>query len=175
MNLTDYVVDIALMLVVLLQIRESRMGLRFVLLPLVLVGVAAHSYMHTIPTAGNDLLLTVVLGAVGLVFGLGSGLATRVRTDGGAHALARAGVVAAGLWLLGMGFRMGFQLYSSHGGQDAIARFSVTHHITSAAAWTAALVIMALAEVVTRTAVLAIRDRLATAHHKTPAAVPVSV
>ena len=109
-----------------------------------------------------------------LVFGTGSGLATRVRADGGAHALARAGVISAGLWLLGMGFRMGFQLYASHGGQDAVARFSLAHHITSSAAWTAALLIMALAEVVSRTAVLAIRDRLAMAHRDVPASIPVS-
>jgi signal transduction histidine kinase len=72
-------------------------------------------------------------------------------------ALARAGMVAAILWVVGIGSRMGFALYSSHGGAPAIARFSVAHDITSSAAWVAALVMVALAEVVARTLTLRVR------------------
>jgi len=163
MNLTDYLVDSALILLVLRQIKEKRMDLHFVLLPLILVGIAAHSYLHSIPTAGNDLVLIVALGAIGTSFGLASALTTRVRADGGAHALARASFISAGLWIVSMSMRMGFQVYASHGGRDAVARFSLHHQITGSAAWTAALVIMAVAEVVTRTGILVVRDRLATA------------
>jgi hypothetical protein len=45
----------------------------------------------------------------------------------------------------------------------AIAAFSISHHITGSAAWTAALVMMALADVLTRLAVVWIRGRRLTA------------
>src|SRR5882757_317821 len=41
----------------------------------------------------------------------------------------------------------------------ALARFSVAHHITGPGAWTAALVMMALADVLTRLAVVYLRGR----------------
>ena len=174
MNLTDYLVDSALILLVLRQIKEKRMDLHFVLLPLILVGIAAHSYLHSIPTAGNDLVLIVALGAIGTAFGLISGVATRVRSDGGTHALARAGIVSAGVWIVSMSMRMAFQIYANHGGRDNVARFSLHHDITSGTAWTAALVIMAVAEVLTRTGTLVIRDRLATADTHRTARIPVN-
>jgi hypothetical protein len=174
MNLTDYLVDSALILIVFRQLKEKKMDLHFVLLPLVLVGIAAHAYLHSIPTDGNDLVLISAFAAVGLVFGLGSALATRVRYAGGQHALAQAGFVSAGLWIVSMSLRMGFQIYASHGGQDSIARFSMSHQITTANAWTAALVLMAVAEVVTRTGTLMIRNRRAVTAPR-PVAVPVSV
>jgi glycerol-3-phosphate acyltransferase PlsY len=80
-----------------------------------------------------------------------------MRRGADAVALARAGVVAAILWIVGIGARLGFALYSSHGGGPAIARFSVAHDITSSAAWVAALVMMALAEVIARLVTLRVR------------------
>jgi hypothetical protein len=156
MTTTDYLIDIALLLVVFRQIREGRIDARFVLLPLGIVGFVAHSYLHSIPTAGNDLVLIAVLVAVGATLGIAGGFATRVRFDG-QHALARAGATAVTLWVLGMGTRMAFQLYSDHGGADAISRFSVSHHITSANAWVTAFVLMAIAEVATRVVTIVAR------------------
>jgi hypothetical protein len=45
----------------------------------------------------------------------------------------------------------------THGGAGVIGRFSASHAITTATAWTAALILMALGEVVARTAVLGVR------------------
>jgi len=53
--------------------------------------------------------------------------------------------------------RTAFQLYAAHGGGAAIERFSVTPSITSASAWTAALILMALSEALFRTGILAWR------------------
>lgn len=77
------------------------------------------------------------------------------------HAYIRAGVVAATLWVLGVGFRLAFQLFASDGGADTIARFSVHHDITSDSAGVAALVLMALAEVGARLTVITVRGRVA--------------
>jgi hypothetical protein len=173
MTITDYVVDSLLVLIVFRQIRESRLDLRAVLLPLGIAAWVGTSYLHTIPTGGNDLLLIAGLTGVGAALGTWSGLATRVRTDGGRHALIKAGAVAAGLWVIGMGFRFGFAVWAAHGGADELGRFSVQHSITSADAWTAALVLMALAEVISRTAVLVVRARRAGAGQQQPALVSV--
>ncbi len=68
--------------------------------------------------------------------------------------VAKAGLAAAGLWILGTGGRLAFQVYATHGGGAAVARFSTVHSITSVAAWTDALILMALCEAVVRTGIL---------------------
>jgi hypothetical protein len=157
MSATDYVINAILVLLVLRQIRERRLDLVSLVLPVVLVGAAAAYYLRSVPTAGNDMALDLTLAAAGAILGVACALTTRMRRGADGVALARAGMVAAILWVVGIGSRMGFALYSSHGGAPAIARFSVAHHITSSAAWVAALVMMALAEVVARTLTLRVR------------------
>jgi hypothetical protein len=71
-------------------------------------------------------------------------------------ALARATGLAALLWVAGMSFRMAFAYAAQHGLGETIGRFSAAHAI-SPAAWTAALVLMAFAEVLGRLAVLQVR------------------
>ncbi len=158
MTFTDYLLNITLIGLVILQIRGHRLTKARLLFPLVATVVVAGQFLHTIPTAGNDLLLIVGLACVGGTLGALAGLATTVRRDG-AGAFAKAGVVAAVLWIVGIGARMGFVLWAQHGGQTAIARFSGLHHITSGAAWAAAFVLMAMAEVACRTGVLYLRAR----------------
>jgi hypothetical protein len=58
---------------------------------------------------------------------------------------------------------MAFYFAATHGAGPAIAAFSIAHHITGPAAWTAALVMMALADVLTRLAVVWTRGRRLTA------------
>jgi hypothetical protein len=156
MTTSDWILDIALLLVVFRQIREARVGLHSVLLPLGIVSWAAHTYLHGIPTGGNDLTLVVLGVALGAALGVAGGLATRVRFDG-THMLARAGAVAAVLWVLGMGGRMAFALYTEHGGGPTVARFSRAHDITSSQAWVTALILMAFAEVATRVLTIVVR------------------
>jgi hypothetical protein len=52
---------------------------------------------------------------------------------------------------------MAFYFAATHGAGRAIAAFSIAYHITGSAAWTAAPVMMALADVLTRLAVVWIR------------------
>ncbi|MYT74515.1 MULTISPECIES: hypothetical protein [unclassified Streptomyces] len=159
MTTTDWILDIALVLVVFRQLREGRLDLKTFLIPLGIVAFVAHSYLHSVPTAGNDLVLIGTLTAIGAALGIAGGVYTRIRTSGG-HLLIKAGAVSAVLWVLGMGARMGFQLWVQHGGADDVARFSLTHQITSDQAWVAAFVLMALTEVVTRLATIFVRSRL---------------
>jgi len=161
MTITDYAIDIVLIGLVAFQIHGMRLTRRALILPLVLVGIVAMNYLKTIPTAGNDLPLIVALTAIGATLGVLAGLFTSVRQDSSGTPVAKAGILAATLWVLGVGSRFAFQLYVSHGGFPAVAHFSATHDITSGAAWTAALVLMALAEVICRHSIIVFR-----AHHR---------
>jgi hypothetical protein len=161
MSFTDYLLDSLLVLLVLRQLRESRFDKTSIVLPFVVAAIIANNYLHGIPTDGNDLMVIGGLTALGVTFGLISGLTTRVRADGGRYALVRAGWIAAGVWVLSMGARFGFAIWANNGGGAALGRFSTTHHITSGAAWTAALVLMALGEVVVRTGTIWLRAQRA--------------
>jgi hypothetical protein len=155
MTFTDYLLNAAIIALVLFQIRGRRLGPRTLILPIAVVAVVAASYLRTIPTAGGDLPLILAGAGAGLALGAGCGLATAVyrRSDG--VVMARAGLVAAVLWVAGVGARLAFALYAMHGGARAIGDFSVAHQITSGQAWVDCLVLMALIEVLSRSAVLA--------------------
>ena len=83
--------------------------------------------------------------------------------------LGRAGVLAASMWIGGVGARLAFVVAAGNGADPAIARFSVAHHITGSSAWIAALVMMALADVLTRLVVIYLRGRrLGSPRHRRP-------
>jgi hypothetical protein len=156
MTFSDYLLDSVLILLVVRQLRESRLNLRSILLPLAIVGFVANSYLKTIPTSGNNLVLIAILTALGITFGAFSAMNTRVRSDGGQYPLVKANAAAAAIWILSMGSRMAFSIWATHSGGARLYRFSVAHHL-SINVWTAALVLMALGEVITRTGLLAYR------------------
>jgi hypothetical protein len=159
MNATDYLINAALVLLVLRQIRETRLTWQILLLPVLIVVGAAAYYLRSVPTAGNDLLLDVTLAAAGAALGGLCALFTHLRRGADGTPRSRAGWIAALLWVAGIGARMGFAYATTHGAAPAIERFSVAHSITSVDAWVAALFLMALAEVITRLAVLWARSR----------------
>jgi hypothetical protein len=160
MTFSDYLIDITLISIVLVQMRGRKLTARALLLPVAIVGWVAITYLKAIPTSGNDLFLIVGCAAVGATLGGLAARFTTVHANGDGIPIAKAGLVAAGLWILGTGARLAFQLYASHGGGPAIERFSVTHSITAASAWSAALILMAISEAVVRTGVLAWRGHL---------------
>lgn len=160
MTTTDWIVDIALVLVVFRQIRETRIDVPFVLIPLALVSYFGYKYLWPIPTAGHDLGLVAAFATVGAILGLLGGLATRVRAHDG-HVFARAGFTAAALWVLGMGARMGFTLWTEHGGGPTLVRFSAQNHFTSIQAWISGLIIMVLCEVGIRIGTIVLRAQIA--------------
>ena len=175
MNATDYLINAILVLLVLRQVRETRLTWQILLLPVLIVIGAACYYLRSVPTAGNDLLLDVTLAAAGATLGGLCALFTHLRRGADGTPLSRAGWAAAILWVVGIGARMGFAWAISHGAAPAIEQFSASHSITSVDAWVAALFLMALAEVVTRLAVLWARSRRLPATGAGPvAAVPAA-
>lgn len=169
MSATDYIVDIALILVIFWQVRPRELTAGAVILPLAIIVYAGQHYLHRLGVAGNDVLLMVVFTLAGVVLGSWSGLATRVWRDGD-RVLARAGALAAATWVAGMGFRFAFALYANTvDGDRAIGRFSAQHSITSGQAWTTALVLMAFAEVLARVGIMQRRRMHASAAVLQPA------
>jgi hypothetical protein len=160
MTITDYLINVVFVLIVLSQARERELDRRSFIIPLAVVGYVAHIYVHSIPTAGNDLVLLAALGTVGLTLGIASGLATHVRPGENGLAVARVGWLAGALLIAGISSRMVFVFAIQHGARHAVASFSMTHQI-GAAAWPAALVLMALLEVGTRIAIVQLRGRRA--------------
>ena len=128
-------------------------------------------YVHSIPTAGNDLVLIGALATVGLTFGVVCGFATHVRAGGEAFAVARVGWLAGSLLVAGISSRMVFAFAVSHGARHAVASFSIAHQI-GAAAWPVALVAMAILEVSARVVIVHLRGRQAIG--AAPAAIPAA-
>ena len=158
-NITTYLVSASLILLVVRQIREHPLDARSLAVPVLAVGAAAVMFLHTIPAGGSDLALEAAAVLAGAAMGAIGGLATRLRLGADGRPLGRAGILAAGMWIGGVGARLAFAIAAGNGAGPAIARFSVAHHITGSAAWIAALVMMALADVLTRLVVIYLRGR----------------
>jgi hypothetical protein len=157
MTFTDYLLNGFLVALVILQIHGVRLTVRMLIIPVVVVGIVAFEYLHGIQGGGNNLLLVVAGALLGLVLGSGCGLATAVYRNDRKAVMSKAGLLAAVLWVAGVGARLAFAIYATHGGATAIGNFSVAHHITSGQTWANALLLMALAEVMSRSAVLAVK------------------
>jgi hypothetical protein len=160
MTTTDYLINIAFLLIVARQARERELDRRSIVAPLAILFFVGQMYLHSIPTAGNDLVLIGALASVGLALGTASGFATHIRAGENGLPVARVGWLAGALLVAGIGSRMVFAFALSNGLRPDIANFSITNHI-SAAAWPTALVLMAILEVTTRIAIVQLRGRQA--------------
>jgi len=152
-----YLINALFVLLVIRQIREHQLDLRALAVPVLAVGAAAMMFLHAVPGGGSDFALDLLCLSAGAAMGAIGGLATHLRADTDGRPLGRAGVLAASMWIAGVGARMVFYFAATHGAGPAIVRFSIAHHITGSAAWTAALVMMALADVLTRLVVVFLR------------------
>ena len=168
MTTTDYLINAVFVFVVLRQARERQLDLRSLVVPVLLVVWVAQMYVHSIPTAGNDLVLVALLASVGLTLGVLCGFATHVRIGSDGVALARVGWLAGGLLITGISARMVFVFAVNNGAEPAIRSFSIAHHI-GAAAWPVALVAMALCEVTARLMTVQMRGRRLTGTGTAPA------
>jgi hypothetical protein len=160
MTFTDYLINAVFVLIVARQARERELDRRSIVVPLAILFFVAQMYLHSIPTSGNDLVLIIALSAVGLALGTASGFATHVRAGENGLPVARVGWLAGALLLAGICSRMVFVFAVNNGLRPDVASFSAAAHV-SAAAWPAALVLMAILEVTTRIAIIQLRGRQA--------------
>ena len=132
MTFTDYLIDISLIAIVLFQVRGRRITTRGLLLPVGIVTYVAFTYLRGVPTAGNDLILVLGCAGLGALLGGLAGRFTSVHPDGEGIPVAKAGLAAAALWILGTGGRLAFQVYATHGGER---RSSASAPPTASRAW----------------------------------------
>ena len=174
MNINVYVINAILILMVVRQIREHPLDLRSLAIPVLAVGVAAVLFLHSVPLGGSDVALELACVLAGAAMGAIGGLATHLRRGPDDRPMGRAGWLAASMWVGGVGARLAFAVAANNGAGPAIASFSVANHITGSAAWVAALVMMALADVLTRLVIIYLRGRRLTASAPAPIAAGVS-
>jgi hypothetical protein len=158
MSPTDYIIDSALVLLVVIQMKERVLTNRTLIRPLIILAIAVVSYFKTFPTQGNDIPLILAVSGIGAILGVLSGVTVIMRRNPEGLVTARAGISSAAFWVLGMGSRFAFAVWvASASGTVHITHFSQAHHITSGQAFTVALLGMAVCEVLGRTLVMVTR------------------
>jgi hypothetical protein len=105
MTPADYAIDWALILQVLIQLRERRLTTTSLIRPFVIAGIAILIYVRGIPAGGNDLKLLAAAATAGLLTGAASGQTVLMRAAPGGGILARSGWASAFFWILGTGSR----------------------------------------------------------------------
>ena len=124
-----YLINALLILLVVRQIREHQLGLRALAVPVLAVAAAAVTFLHAVPGGGSDRTLDLLGTSAGAAMGAVGGLATRLRPGPGGRPLGRAGALAAGMWIAGVGARMIFYFAATHGaGRHRRLQHRVPHH-----------------------------------------------
>ncbi len=158
MSTTQYALNIGLLAWILVaNLGTRRLGRGRLLMPIAVVVAIGAVFLRDLPSAGNDLGLAAAGTAIGVLLGVTVALLVRLRPDGQGGVTAHAGIAFASVWIAVIGGRMLFAYGATHWFPAEIGRFSMTHQITGAHAWTAAFVLMALAMVLTRTIVTAVQ------------------
>lgn len=140
------------------QLARRPFTLRRFLIPLAAVAAVAYHYLHSIPTAGGDLDFEIGLALAGAICGVLAAMLMRVeRDEQTGRIVTQAGVAYAALWIVVFGGRLAFAWAATHLWSHQVAQFSFQHQITGSAAWTTAFVLMALAMVLVRSAIVGAR------------------
>ncbi len=153
MTTSMYVLNVGLLAFVLATnlgtgaVTTLRLGL-----PVLLVFTAGTFLLRDLPTAGHDVALEAAGVGAGIVLGVVAGSLIRVERGRNMNLVMRAGAAYAGLWVGVIGGRMLFAFGAEHWFPAAIGRFSMTHQITGADAWTAAFILLSLTMVLSRVA-----------------------
>jgi len=152
----------AIVLLVVLEAdlgQHRKIGWFRILRPFVTSAVAVAIFVKAVTTTGDGLTLELALAAAGLTIGLAAtALMTVYRSPRTHKPVSRAGFGYAALWVVVIGARTAFSYGSVHWFGAQLDHWMAQHAVTSAAL-TDALLFMAIAMVVTRTAGLALRAR----------------
>lgn len=151
MSTAQYALNAGLLIYILgTNLGTRRLTRARLLMPVVMVAVAAGFFLRDVPTVGNDVQLELVGACAGAALGLVAGLLVKVRRAARGEMVTRAGAAYAALWVAVIGGRVAFAYGAEHWFGRAIGTFSMAHRISGADAWTTAFVMMALAMVLVR-------------------------
>ena len=156
MTAIDIAFPLLLVLSVLRQVRGKHLTLLQLAWPLGLVVWATAAYVRGFPANPPDVALVAGCAFTGLALGALAAKYTDISRRADGAVIARASLATVVLWTTGTIGRLLFGLYAEHGGGPGIVAFSRAHGL-DIQAWTAALTLMALAEVLRRTVILAPR------------------
>jgi len=152
----------AIVLLVVLEAdigKHRKIGWFRILRPFVTSAVAVAIFMKAFTTTGTGLTLELALAAAGLILGLAAtALMTVYRSPQTHKPVSRAGFGYAALWIVVIGARTAFSYGSAHWFGAQLGHWMTQHAVTTAAI-TDALLLMAIAMIVTRTVGLALRAR----------------
>jgi hypothetical protein len=152
----------AIVLLVVLEAdlgQHRKIGWFRILRPFVTSAAAVAIFVKAVTTTGTGLTLELALAAAGLAIGLAATALMSVYRSPVTHKpVSRAGTGYALLWIVVIGARTAFSYGSVHWFGHQLDTWMAQHAVTSAAL-TDALLFMAIAMVVTRTAALALRAR----------------
>jgi hypothetical protein len=139
--------------------QHRKIGWFRILRPFVTSAVAVAIFVKAVTTSGAGLTLELVLAASGIAIGLiATALMTVYRSPQTHKPVSRAGFGYALLWIVVIGARTAFSYGSVHWFGRSLDSWMTQHAVTSAAL-TDALLFMAIAMVITRSAALALRSR----------------
>ena len=160
MSILNYALGLAALGLILWNMRRHELTDRSLRRPLIIAAVVTFAFLHGVPTAGAAGVLVVLGVLIGIGCGAIGGLATRIERDPASGKVMATGTpLAVGVTALAFGGRMGFAVAATNGLGPAIGRFSRDVGIHSPQAWVASLVLMAVADLVTRALILWQRRR----------------
>ena len=158
-TLAELAINVALLVVVVFtQLGRRVVTRRRFTIPLIIVGIAGFEYLRGAPTVGDDIPFYLAGAGAGAVFALIASRFVRVERESTGEIVARTGVAYALVWLIVIGGRIAFAEAATHTSfGSTVGSFSRAESITGSGAWRAMFVLMALAMVLTRLAVLGAR------------------
>jgi hypothetical protein len=155
--------ELAINLALLVAVVFTQLGRRVVTrrrftIPLIIVAVAGFEYLRGVPGGGDDVPFYIIGAAAGALFALLASLFVHVERDEAGQIVADTSRMYALVWLVVIGGRIAFAEAATHTSfGKTVGAFSRSEMITGTDAWRAMFVLMALAMVLTRLAVLGAR------------------
>lgn len=159
MTTTDWIVNLSILaLMVLTALGTRPITFMTYLRPLLIVVGVGLVFLRGMPVSGPDVGLELAGVGAGVVFGVLAAGVSRVSWQGG-RVMLSSGAAYAAVWLAAIALRVAFAELATHNADfgRGVAQFSMQHQITGADAWRAAFVLMALAMIVTRVGLVALR------------------
>jgi hypothetical protein len=173
MSIFDYALGLSTLALVLWNMRRRELTDRRLLRPVIIAAVVCAAFLHGVPTSGADGALVAVGLLIGAACGTLSAFSTRLERDRSTGAIiAIPSRVAIGVTAVAFAARMGFAVAATNGLGSAIGRFSSSIGVHSSQAWVASLVLMAAADLVSRSVILWQRRTAALAGPGAPAQQP---
>ncbi|KIF05563.1 hypothetical protein PL81_12495 [Streptomyces sp. RSD-27] len=150
--------------VILVIILSTDLGTRQIttmrlLRSIIAIAIVIALFVHTLPLGGNDPWLQLAGIAAGAVFGLIAATLLPAHRGSDGEVYTRGGIAYAIVWTLMSASRVLFAYGSEHWFTQGVIRFSIENKLSGQDVYSNAFVFMALAMVLTRTALLLAKRR----------------